>query len=67
MQFMPCSCKIISELVPEIHTMEKCNFLKPVGGQGLEFRGGGGGGGGGGARFGIWGGGQGGAKFPAGT
>ena len=28
-QCMPCSPQIISEMLPEIHTMEKCDFLKP--------------------------------------
>ena len=27
---MPCSSKIISEILPEIHTLEKCDFLKPI-------------------------------------
>ena len=25
---IPCSSRIISEMLPEIHTMEKCDFLK---------------------------------------
>ena len=25
---MPCSSQILSEMLPEIHTMEKCYFLK---------------------------------------
>ena len=29
-QCMPCPSKIISEMLPEIHTMEKCYFLKPI-------------------------------------
>ena len=29
-QCMPCSSRIISELLPEIHTMEKCDFFKSV-------------------------------------
>ena len=29
-QCMPYSSRIISELLPEIHTMEKCDFLKSV-------------------------------------
>ena len=29
-QCMPCSSEIISEMLPESHTMEKCYFLKPV-------------------------------------
>ena len=28
---MPCSSQIISEMLPEIHTMEKCYFLKSRG------------------------------------
>ena len=27
---MPCSPFIISEMLHEIHTMEKCDFLKPI-------------------------------------
>ena len=27
---MPCSYQIISEILPEIHTMEKVDFLKPI-------------------------------------
>ena len=27
---MPCSFRIISEILPKIHTMEKCNFLKTI-------------------------------------
>ena len=27
---MPCSSLIISEILPEIHTMEKCYFLKYI-------------------------------------
>ena len=27
---MPCSSWITSEMLPEIHTMEKCYFLKPI-------------------------------------
>ena len=27
---MSCSFRIISEMVPEIHTMKKCDFLKPI-------------------------------------
>ena len=27
---MPCSFRIISEMLPKIHTMEKCDFLKPI-------------------------------------
>ena len=27
---MPCSSLIINEMLPEIHTMESCCFLKPV-------------------------------------
>ena len=27
---MPCSSQIISEMVPEMHTVEKFDFLKPV-------------------------------------
>ena len=30
MHCMPCYSQIISEMLPEIHTMEKCDFLKPV-------------------------------------
>ena len=29
-EFMPCSSQTISEKLPEIHTMEKCCFLKPI-------------------------------------
>ena len=29
-QCMPCSSRIISEMLPEIHTMEKCDFLKSI-------------------------------------
>ena len=27
---MPCSSRIISEMLPEIHTMKKFDFLKPI-------------------------------------
>ena len=27
---MPCSSQIVREMLPEIHTMEKCDFLKPI-------------------------------------
>ena len=27
---MPCSSQIISKMLPEIHTMGKCDFLKPI-------------------------------------
>ena len=27
---MPCSSQIISEMLAGIHTMEKCDFLKPI-------------------------------------
>ena len=27
---MPCSPRIIGEMLLEIHTMEKCDFLKPI-------------------------------------
>ena len=29
-QCTPCSSQIISEMLPEIHTMEKCYFLKAI-------------------------------------
>ena len=29
-QCMPCSSQIISEILPEIHTMEKFDFLIPI-------------------------------------
>ena len=29
-QCMPCSSRIISEMLPEINTMEKCDFLKSI-------------------------------------
>ena len=29
-QCMPCFSKIISEMLLDIHTMEKCDFLKPI-------------------------------------
>ena len=29
-QFMPCSSRIISEMLPENHTIEKRDFLKPI-------------------------------------
>ena len=29
-QFMPCSSKIISEVLPKINTMEKCDFVKSL-------------------------------------
>ena len=29
-QCMPCSSQMISEMLPEIHTVEKCDFLKPI-------------------------------------
>ena len=29
-QCMPCSSQIISDMLPEIHTMEKCDLLKPT-------------------------------------
>ena len=29
-QCMPCSSRITSKMLPEIHTMEKCDFLKYV-------------------------------------
>ena len=29
-QSMPCSSQIISEMLPEIHTMEKFDFLKSI-------------------------------------
>ena len=29
-QCMPCSSQIISEMLPEIHTMQKFDFLKPI-------------------------------------
>ena len=29
-QCMLCSSQIISEMLPEIHTVEKCYFLKPI-------------------------------------
>ena len=29
-QCMPCSSRIISEMLPEIHIVEKCDFLKPI-------------------------------------
>ena len=28
-QCMPCFPRIISEMLPEIHTLKKCDFLKP--------------------------------------
>ena len=27
---MPCSFQIVSQMLPEIHTIEKCGFLKPI-------------------------------------
>ena len=27
---MPCSSRIISKMLPEIHTVEKCGSLKPI-------------------------------------
>ena len=27
---MPCSSRVISEMLPEIDTTEMCNFLKPI-------------------------------------
>ena len=30
MPCMSCSSQIISEMLPEIHTIEKCYFLKPI-------------------------------------
>ena len=27
---MLCSSPIMNEMLPEIHTMEKCDFLKPI-------------------------------------
>ena len=27
---MPCSSQILSEMLPEIHRMEKCDFRKPI-------------------------------------
>ena len=27
---MPSSTQVISEMLPEIHTMEKCDFLKSI-------------------------------------
>ena len=29
-QSMPCSSRIISEMLPKIHTMEKFDFLKSI-------------------------------------
>ena len=29
-QCMSCSSQIISEILPEIHTMDKCDFHKPI-------------------------------------
>ena len=29
-QCMPCSYQIKSEMLPDIHTVEKCFFLKPI-------------------------------------
>ena len=28
-QCVPCSSQIVSEMLPEIHILEKCDFLKP--------------------------------------
>ena len=30
LQSMPCSTRIISEILPEIRKMEKCDFLDPI-------------------------------------
>ena len=27
---MPCFFQIVSEMLPEIYTVEKCDFLKPI-------------------------------------
>ena len=29
-QCMPCSARIVSEMLPEIHTMEKCDFRNSI-------------------------------------
>ena len=29
-QCMPCSSRIISEMLPEMHITEKCDFPKPI-------------------------------------
>ena len=29
-QCMPCLSQIISEILSDIHTMKKCDFLKPI-------------------------------------
>ena len=29
-QFMPCSFRIISKMLPEVDAMEMCDFIKPI-------------------------------------
>ena len=37
LQCMPCSSRIISEMLPDIHTMEKFDFLKERDGLRLSY------------------------------
>ena len=29
-QYMPSPFRVISEMLPQVHTMENCDFLKPI-------------------------------------